>query len=239
MNTIEELTIKYDVDALELGYTNHYHSSFDGIRNDVTKVLEIGVETGRSHRLWLEYFPNATIYGFDIMNEDDRSGYVEEFNELQKGNPYLDRSVIFKGNQESVDDLEEFLSVHGEDFDIIIDDGGHTMRQQQISLGVLFDAVKSGGHYIIEDLHTCSGEWPSLYGYQTINDGDTLTTDLLKSIIDKDDSVRETNYLTRDLLDYIRDNIKSCRIEIGKERYVNPKGYAYQWPTMLSFMEKI
>ena len=239
MNTIEELTIKYDVDALELGYTNHYHSSFDGIRNDVTKVLEIGVETGRSHRLWLEYFPNATIYGFDIMNEDDRSGYVEEFNELQKGNPYLDRSVIFKGNQESVDDLEEFLSVHGEDFDIIIDDGGHTMRQQQISLGVLFDAVKSGGHYIIEDLHTCSGEWPSLYGYDVILPGDTLTTDLLKSIKYKDDSVTETNYLTKDVLDYIRNNVKNCRIEIGKETYRNLKGYTYQWPTMLSFMEKI
>ena len=234
MSVLEELTIKYDVDALELGYTDLYDPLFDGIREDVTKVLEIGVETGRSHRLWLEYFPNATIYGFDIFKFG-----VEEFHRLQEGNPYLDRSVMFEGDQESVDDLEEFLSLHGNDFDIIIDDGGHTMRQQQISLGVLFDAVKSGGHYIIEDLHTCSGEWPSLYGYQTINDGDTLTTDLLKSIINKDDYVRETNYLTRDLLDYIRDNTKSCRIEIGKERYVNPKGYAYQWPTMLSFMEKI
>jgi len=233
MKTLEELTIKYDVDALGLGYTPHYAKLFDGVREDVTKVLEIGVETGRSHRMWLEYFPNATIYGFDIF----KSG-VEEFHRLQKGNPNLDRSVMFEGNQESVDDLENFLSLHGNDFDIIIDDGGHTMRQQQISLGVLFDAVKSGGHYIIEDLHTCSGEWPTLYGYQTINDGDTLTTDLLNSIINKDNSVRETNYLTKDLLDYIRDNTKSCRIEIGKDKYTNPKGYTYQWPTMLSFMEK-
>ena len=233
MESLESLSIKYDVDTLELGYIPHYENLFANIRNDVTKVLEIGVETGRSHRLWLEYFPNATIYGFDIFEFG-----VEEFHRLQEGNPYLDRSVMFKGNQESVDDLEEFLSLHGEDFDIIIDDGGHTMRQQQISLGVLFDAIKSGGHYIIEDLHTCSGEWPTLYGYQTINEGDTLTVDLLNSIINKDDSVRETNYLTRDLLDYIRDNIKSCRMEIGKEKYINPKGYTYQWPTMLSFVEK-
>tara|TARA_E500000331_G_C17059623_1_gene627621 strand:- start:122 stop:826 length:705 start_codon:yes stop_codon:yes gene_type:complete len=233
MKTLKELTIKYDVDALELGYTDLYAPLFDGIREDVTKVLEIGVETGRSHRLWLEYFPNATIYGFDIFTYGS-----EELHRLQKGNPNLDRSVMFKGDQERVDDLEEFLSLHGDDFDIIIDDGGHTMRQQQISMGVLFQAVKSGGHYIIEDLHTCSGEWPSLYGYQTINDGDTLTTDLLKSIINKDDSVRETNYLTKDLLDYIRDNTKNCRIEIGKEKYINPKGYTYQWPTTISFMEK-
>ena len=102
--------------------------SVDNIREDVTKVLEIGVETGRSHRLWLEYFPNATIYGFDIFKFG-----VDEFHRLQKGNPNLDRSIMFEGDQENVDDLERFLSEHGEDFDIIIDDGGHTMRQQIIT----------------------------------------------------------------------------------------------------------
>ena len=112
------------------------------------------------------------------------------------------------------------------------------MRQQQISLGVLFDAVKSGGYYIIEDLHTCSGEWPTLYGYQTIHKGDTLTTDLLKSIENKDNSVVETNYLTKDVLDNIRDNVESCRTEIGKYSYTNAKNYTYKWPTMLSFIEK-
>ena len=60
----------------------------------------------------------------------------------------------------------------------------------------------------------------------------------MKIIENGDDSVRETNYLTRDLLYQIRDNTKSCRIEIGKEKNINPKGYTYQWPTMLSFMEK-
>ena len=233
MKTLKELTIKYDVDALELGYTQYYENLFRGIRNNVTKVLEIGVETGRSHRLWLEYFPKATIYGFDIFKFG-----VDEFHKLQEGNPYLDRSIMFEGDQESVDDLEKFLELHGGDFDIIIDDGGHTMRQQQISLGVLFDAVKSGGHYIIEDLHTCSGEWPTLYGYQTIHKGDTLTTDLLKSIENKDNSVVETNYLTKDVLDNIRDNVESCRTEIGKYSYTNAKNYTYKWPTMLSFIEK-
>ena len=47
------------------------------------KVLEIGVETGRSHRLWLEYFPNARIYGYDIF----KYGY-DELQRLQKDNPF-------------------------------------------------------------------------------------------------------------------------------------------------------
>ena len=62
METLNDLTIKYDVDALELGYTQHYEQLLSEVRNDFTKVLEIGVETGRSHRLWLEYFPNAKIF---------------------------------------------------------------------------------------------------------------------------------------------------------------------------------
>lgn len=43
MKTLKELTIKYDVDQLDLGYTSHYAFLFDEIREDVVKVLEIGV----------------------------------------------------------------------------------------------------------------------------------------------------------------------------------------------------
>ncbi len=234
MKSLKEISLKYDVDKLELGFLDHYEEKFGSIRNDITKVLEIGVETGRSHRMWLEYFPNANIYGFDIFKFG-----VDELNILQKDNPYLDRSIMFKGDQENTDDLEKFLSLHGGDFDIIIDDGGHTIKQQQLSLGILFNAVKPGGYYIIEDLHACSGEWPTLYGYQVINEGDTLTTDLLKSIENKDNSITETNYLTKDILDNIKNNVESCKIEIGKDVYTNPKNYTYKWPTMLSFMKKI
>ena len=155
------------------------------VRNDFSKVLEIGVETGKSHRMWLEYFPNANIYGIDVFNEQDRSNYVEEFKVLQRGNPYLDRSVLFKGNQSNKEDLQRFISEHGNDFDMIIDDGGHSMEQMQMSLNYLWDSLKGGGLYIIEDLHTCSNQWESLYGYEIIKDGDTLTTDLLDSYLKK------------------------------------------------------
>ena len=125
MSLLKELTIKYDVDALELGYTQHYVDVLENNttpeynpRDDFKKVLEIGVETGRSHRLSLEYFPNANVYGYDIFKYG-----VEEFNRLQEGNPYLDRSIMFEGDQSNVDDLQKFLSEHGGDFDMIIDDG--------------------------------------------------------------------------------------------------------------------
>ena len=153
MGTLNDLTIKYDVDALELGYTQHYDQLLSEVRNDFTKVLEIGVETGRSHRLWLEYFPNAKIYGYDIFEY----GY-DELQRLQIDNPFLDRSVMFKGDQSNVEDLNRFKLEHGGDFNMIIDDGGHTMEQMQTSLNHLWDSVKPGGIYVIEDLHSCSGQ---------------------------------------------------------------------------------
>ena len=233
MGILTDLTIKYDVDALELGYTQHYEQLLSEVRNDFTKVLEIGVETGRSHRRWLEYFPNAKIYGYDIFEY----GY-DELQRLQKDNPFLDRSVMFKGDQSNVEDLNRFKSEHGDNFNMIIDDGGHTMEQMQTSLNHLWDSVKPGGIYVIEDLHSCSGQWPELYGYQVIQSGDTITTDLLNSLENNDDSVTETNYISANMISKIRNELEWCHTKIGVERYTNKKGQTYHWPTTISFMRK-
>ena len=233
MGILTDLTIKYHVDALELGYTQHYEQLLSEVRNDFTKVLEIGVETGRSHRLWLEYFPNARIYGYDIFEY----GY-DELQRLQKDNPFLDRSIMFKGDQSNVEDLNRFKSEHGDNFNMIIDDGGHTMEQMQTSLNHLWDSVKPGGIYVIEDLHSCSGQWPELYGYQVIQSGDTITTDLLNSLENNDDSVTETNYIPASMISMIRNELEWCYTKIGVERYTNKKGQTYHWPTTISFMRK-
>ena len=233
MGILTDLTIKYDVDALELGYTQHYEQLLSEVRNDFTKVLEIGVETGRSHRLWLEYFPNAKIYGYDIFEY----GY-DELQRLQKYNPFLDRSVMFKGDHSNVEDLNRFKSEHGNNFNMIIDDGGHTMEQMQTSLNHLWDSVKPGGIYVIEDLHSCSGQWPELYGYQVIQSGDTITTALLNSLENTDESVTATNYISANMISKIRNELEWCHTKIGVERYTNKKGQTYHWPTTISFMRK-
>jgi len=190
MSILTRLAEKYDVDKKELGFLRHYEQRFEKTRHSITRVLEIGVETGRSHCMWLEYFPNATIYGFDIFitGKDELDLRMQE-------NTNLDRSVLFKGDQTNIGHLQEFISQYGSQFDIIIDDGGHTMRQQQISLKVLIEALKPAGTYVIEDLHTCSGEWPTLYGYETIEPGDTITTELLMSFENKDNSITNTTHI--------------------------------------------
>ena len=66
------------------------------------------------------------------------------------------------------------------DFDIIIDDGGHHMHEQITSFETLFPHLKSGGLYIIEDLHT--SYWLSYRGNKH-GVGNRNTVGFLKNLI--------------------------------------------------------
>lgn len=61
---------------------------------------------------------------------------------------------VFTGDQADIKFLETFISASGGGFDVIIDDGGHTMNQQITSFNRLFPIVKPGGIYFVEDLAT-------------------------------------------------------------------------------------
>lgn len=120
-------------------YTDYYELFFAPIRESAKKILEIGVYKGQSLLALESYFPNAAIIGLD--NEHP---FTEK----------TDRVASYRGDQANRNHLKKLIKHCGDGWDIIIDDGGHRMRQQQISLGFLFEFVKAGGIYIIEDVHT-------------------------------------------------------------------------------------
>jgi hypothetical protein len=95
------------------------------------------------------------------------------------------------GSQEDVAFLNS-IDLAESSFDIIVDDGGHTMQQQTTSLIHLLFKVRSGGIYVIEDLET---------SYITSYDGgygkNSTTIELIKRIVDDLQStsrVRSTNF---------------------------------------------
>lgn len=139
MDLLTELADKYGTTKGSKShlYTPFYNRLFEKNRFDVKKVLEIGIENFCSHRMWQEYFPNAEIYGMDIIGKPEEHGVR-----------------VFTGSQAKREDLLAMLLSFGGDFDIIIDDGGHRVDAQQISLGILFPSLKPKGCYIIEDLYT-------------------------------------------------------------------------------------
>jgi hypothetical protein len=130
------------------GYTAFYHRHLRKRRGAVRSVLEIGVggtkswegfETkagGQSLRMWSDYFPNAEIVGVDI-NEKSVQGTRIHFE---------------RGDQSDRGFLGELTRAYGP-FDVVIDDGSHIGSHIRASFDALWDSVKPGGMYVVEDLH--------------------------------------------------------------------------------------
>ena len=140
------------------GYQHIYEEFLGPLHCRPLNILEIGLGcnvgpsgAGKSLAMWLHYFPRATVSVFEF----DR-GCVEAWraqDPMGIGADVLARRVtFFLGDQSSVADLQPALARGPYDF--ILDDGGHSFKQQIVSLGVLMPAVRPGGMYILEDLGT-------------------------------------------------------------------------------------
>lgn len=193
------LEIGGDKSSIFHNYTDIYAGYFAPLKDKPIKMLEIGISTGASVKLWERYFKNAELHFMDLYYQN-----IEY---------HSTRSRYHIGDQGSPDFLSSFIRAAGSDFDIIIDDGGHTMDQQQTSFKYLFPHIKSGGMYIIEDLHT--SYWPAFGG--NIN-SPTTTVAFLKSLIDdvnyvgyttKRASHQNINSSNTPGLSYYRENIRS------------------------------
>jgi hypothetical protein len=142
MATLDELAIKYgsDKSSLDHNYMSFYEKH---LPKDPKRILEIGVHKGSSLAMWSKFFPDAIIHGLDLFAEHSRQN-VADF--LQ--NEGCENVFLITGNQMDWLLLEELRK---NDYDLIIDDGGHLSRAQMISFFGLFN----GKHYFIEDLHCC------------------------------------------------------------------------------------
>lgn len=142
-------------------YYDLYDRHLKDFKND-SNVFEIGVQTGESLEMWRKVFPTGNIVGLDI---DETCGKPEG-------------TKVYIGDQCDKATLEKIVNENG-DFDVIIDDGGHTMEQQITSFKHLIGHVKQGGIYVIEDLHT--SYWPQFDGgYKKQN----TTVEFIKDFID-------------------------------------------------------
>lgn len=121
-------------------YIDIYERYFERYIGKELVILEIGIFQGGSLGIWKKYFGDKVrIIGIDV-NED-----CLRFKE--------DGIDIFIGSQEDPAFLKELKSKIPM-IDILIDDGGHTMKQQITTFQELFSHVKNDGLYICEDTHT-------------------------------------------------------------------------------------
>lgn len=134
---LDELGEKYGPTKRLHNYLPYYWAHFRDVRLQVRSVLEIGLETDRSIRMWEEFFPNAEIVGVDI---DPRCAAFEG-----------GRRRICIGDQGSPQFLASVLARAQAPFDVIIDDGSHRVEHQIGAFNFLFPRMSSHGIYVIED----------------------------------------------------------------------------------------
>lgn len=119
-------------------YIEYYYShKFTPLKSKPLVMLELGVHYGNSTRLWNEWFENAFIYGIDIS--DDSIKRIE--------NMRMVKGIV--GDGYTIDMVNKF---DDEFFDIIIEDGPHTLESQIFAVNNWGKKIKKNGTLIIEDI---------------------------------------------------------------------------------------
>ena len=120
------------------GYDRFYTSELSHLKDSKIQILEFGIHFGASQAAMSKYFINSTIFGVD------KNPYYKKFYSKRIHSLYCDVSDKISLNQ---------LSNHFKNkIDIIIDDASHIPDHQLITFIEMFDTLKSGGMYVIEEL---------------------------------------------------------------------------------------
>lgn len=156
-----ELGWKYGADKSPLvahTYTPYYYELLKDKKQSVKKVLELGVgnnhmvdmvrtlrncpnaQIGASLKMWRDFFPNAQIFGADwqpesIIQDERISTYYADLNKEA--------------------DILKLLEIVGTDIDLIIDDAGHRLKQQELLASTILPRLTTKDFiYIIEDCNS-------------------------------------------------------------------------------------
>ena len=131
-------------------YISTYERLFSSKKMFKNNILEIGIgepkqnkENGGSIKLWHDYFPNSTIYGLDIHD-------ISNVNDIIKNN---DRIKLFTSiNAYDTTFIENTFVKNDIKFDILIDDGPHTLDSMIFFVTHYLPLLNETGVLVIEDI---------------------------------------------------------------------------------------
>lgn len=141
MSLLNQIAKNYGTDKSDEihNYCVKYEKYLPFERYNKLNILEIGVLNGKSLKTWKNYFYRSQILGIDI--NPDCKKYQEE------------NVFVEIGSQADSVFLKDIVRQYGP-FDMILDDGSHMNEHVIFSFEHLFESLKSGGVYIIEDVGT-------------------------------------------------------------------------------------
>lgn len=168
---LSRLGTLYGTDKVHHRYTRFYHRLFEHQRHTLGRFLEVGVYRGASMHMWKEYFTNAELYGLDsfhnqveVLRSTPAKGLTRALRgDLNRGYNFTERVQrgelgsrvhVIDANQSEASEMAKVVQSLGiGTMDLIIEDGSHQNRDQQLNLAWLFPLLRpKSGVYIIEDL---------------------------------------------------------------------------------------
>lgn len=132
MKTLKEISIilNYPSDKdTSHDYLPVYQKEFD--RTNEIKLLELGVYTGGSLKLWQDFFVNSEIHGLDDTKRND-----DPIPGIMHWGRYEDLHAEFEDNY----------------FDYIVNDSMHYAKEQIDAFNLYYPKVKPGGKFFMEDV---------------------------------------------------------------------------------------
>lgn len=126
-------------------YLDIYQDLLGHRQESAKNIIEIGIDMGGSIKLWYDYFTNATIHAVEIRSAEciwdelknkERIIIHSSFDAYDKG---LFESTFIDNNIK---------------FDIIIDDGAHTLNSVKKVIQLYTKVMTDDGILIIEDIQS-------------------------------------------------------------------------------------
>lgn len=126
-------------DKYNTGYVHSFYNDlFTPLRNKKLNILEIGIFNGDSLLLWHNFFKKSKITGIDILKKPNTDFLftLPRINCLYN-DAYQDKFLC---------------SLYEKKFDIIIDDGPHTLESMKCFLKNYLNFLSDDGYLILEDI---------------------------------------------------------------------------------------
>ena len=145
---------KYDNSGRHLGgwgtdkdeahsYCDYYESLLNSYKENDVSLLEIGTNYGCSAIMWHDFLPKAKLLLLDIQETINAKCWEIMDN---------DRFTYANCDAYDLDSVEEVKKLFPNGFDIIFDDGPHTLESQKICIENYLPLLKTGGVMCIEDV---------------------------------------------------------------------------------------
>ena len=176
------------------GYAKIYEKYLKEHKDKNLNIIELGSFYGNASAAFYFYFKNSQIYSADI-NPD----------------MYLYRSKRLKNfftDTSSRASIEKNILSRNIKFDLIIEDASHMLKDQIISLFILFKNLKSGGFFIVEEI-----DFPEKREDMRVGQEFPDLKTILKKIVNKENF--NSKYINENEKNYFLENFDTIKFYTG------------------------